>query len=145
MDTTEQEERFSLLQAQARREAEQRQKQRAAQTEERLDVVADGLAPAQACDQVDPQDRLSCPIRPRGVAKVSAIPDGVRLLLRRRGPSAEKLELAVANPRERPLCPFLDAQTDTRVRNDHGRVAVDLIRPGDADPLREQVRIFTAR
>jgi hypothetical protein len=148
-DSDEQQQRFPILQGEARKESAQRQ---AAQVPGRVELAGSAHL-AEICDGVSAQDRVSCPLRPGAVARVADIPNGVRIELRRRSTSPETLgralacqrDLALASPRELPLCPFLDAHTAATVVTRQGQVTVELTRTADVDPLREQVRGFVKR
>jgi hypothetical protein len=143
-DAGEQQERFRILQGQARKEANQRQgAQRAGRIE-----LAGGRRAVEVCDTVPAADRVNCPLRPEAIERVVDIPHGVRIALRKGPVSAEELQrtlacqtsLAQAAAREPSWCPFIDARTTPKVVTRHGQVAVELTTSGDVDPLREEVR-----
>jgi hypothetical protein len=149
LDTDEQQQRFPILQGEARKETAQRQPAQLPRQAE----LAGGARPVEPCDGVPAQDRVSCPLHPGAVERVADIPNGVRVELRRGTTSPATLgraldcqrSLALASSREPPLCPFLDASTTATVVTRQGQVTVDLTRPANADPLREQVRGFVKK
>jgi hypothetical protein len=149
LDSDEQQQRFPILQGEARKESAQRQP---APVPGRIELVG-SARPAEICDGVPAKDRVSCPLRPGAVERVADIPNGVRVELRRGTTSPDTLgralacqrSLALASSHEPPLCPFLDAHTAATVVTRQGQVTVELTRTADVDPLREQVRGFVKR
>jgi hypothetical protein len=148
-DAFEQQQRFPTVQAQARREDRQRQRQ---QLQAASDVAVQPAAPpAEICDPVKVEDRVSCPLHPAAIEEVRDVPGGVVIRMRAGNTSGPRLAraltcqraLAQASPRERPMCPFLDTTTTTRVVQSGSRLEVHLTRAGDVDLLREQVHALT--
>jgi hypothetical protein len=145
-DVTEQERRFPVVQGEAKIEARKRERLHAAGDVE----LEPGTPIADVCDDVSPEDRLSCPVHQSAVAGVRDIPGGVVIRLRAGRATAHRLSralecqraMAQASPRDPPLCPFLDGKTSTRVVAHGSRVEVEVARAGDVDLLREQVHGF---